>query len=173
MYLKTSKVTKILKESVAAKEHWKLKDSHPAIYKQPAHYVDTIFQFIKHSHTRKILEFGCGSGRNLNQINDHFEKQDLDGNLKLLKGIDINQHLIEYGQKNFSKNLELIVGDEHSIKKEKSNFYDLIFTVSVLDHIPDPLMTIKQLIKKTKRYIIFVEPFYSGIKKSEKIENEE
>ena len=80
MYLNTSKLNKInkKKESVSAKEYWKLEDSHPATYKQPAHYIDVILQFIKLSYARKILEFGCGSGRNLNQINDFFEKQRID-----------------------------------------------------------------------------------------------
>jgi len=171
MYLKTSKINQTNKETVAAKEYWKLEDSHPATYKQPAHYTDVILQFIKLSSAKKILEFGCGSGRNLNQINDFFENQTLEENFYLLKGIDINQHLIEYGKTNFPKNLELIVADEDFIKKEKNNFYDLIFTVSVLDHIPDPSFTIQELIKKTKRYIIFIEPFMSDIKQSEKIEN--
>lgn len=171
MYLKTSKVNQNNKESVAAKEYWKLEDSHSTIYKQPAHYTEVILQFIKLSFAKKILEFGCGSGRNLNQLNDFFEKQTVEENFYLLRGIDINQHLIEYGKTNFSKNLELIIGDENSIKKEKNNFYDLIFTVSVLDHLPDPSLTIQELIKKTKRYIIFLEPFNPDIKKTEKIEN--
>ena len=104
MYLKTTKVNQNNKESVAAKEYWKLEDSHTTTYKEPKHFVDVILQFIKLSFAKKILEFGCGSGRNLNQINDFFEKQIVDKNFYLLKGIDINQHLIEYGKTNFSIN---------------------------------------------------------------------
>lgn len=82
-----------------------------------------------------VFEFGCGAGRNLAVLNE----VDGTGNLQLL-GIDGNEISVERAQEVHAdtKNLHVALGDEHTIDCMRDNAWDMVFTVSVLDHIPDP-----------------------------------
>ena len=73
-----------------------------------------------------ILEFGCGTGKNLNLINS-----------KGRSGIDISSKAIMSGWEKY-KDISLIIGDEKLLKSFKDNLFDISFTISVINHIPSP-----------------------------------
>ncbi len=146
----TSDLVDILKESLSAKEYWKSPAVHPSTYGLTPHYVAVIAQIIDSIKASTIFEFGCGSGRNLAKL-----KELLSNNLDVY-GIDINQELIRVGRKKY--NLLIKEGDETSLKRIKDSSFDLVFTVSVLGHIPDIKEIIKNLARITNRYCLFIEP---------------
>jgi len=89
---------------------------------------------------RSLLEFGCGTGRNL-----HFAKHDLP-QIESANGIDINASLIEEGRKHYPDIKLLISSDgldllDYTPSKSK----DVVFTISVLDHLPDRDLVLKAI----------------------------
>lgn len=71
---------------------------------------------------KSAFEFGCGVGKNLEllkmKVRDHL-------------GIDISEKAIEIAKR---KGLNVICADESRLKTIEN--YDIVFTCSVLDHIP-------------------------------------
>ncbi|MCU0289361.1 MAG: class I SAM-dependent methyltransferase [Acidobacteria bacterium] len=78
-----------------------------------------------------ILEIGCNAGRNLNYL---FNK-----GFRNLTGIEIGTYALELFEKTFPgafRSTNIIAGNAaEEIKKLESNFYDLVFTHSVLVNI--------------------------------------
>lgn len=80
-----------------------------------------LIQEIMKDEPTHVLEFGCGTGKNLNSLNS------------VTCGLDISWQNITHA---YAKGLPfLILGDETHLR-HLCNF-DTIFTVSVLDHIED------------------------------------
>ena len=89
--------------------------------------------FSKHIQKRfHILDFGCGSGELLTYID-----------CKSKFGVEINR----YSQKKLKKNKIKFTQNLKSIKKK----FDLIFALSVIDHVKNPHEIIKQLTSKLKK----------------------
>lgn len=89
--------------------------------------------FSKHiKKNSDVLDFGCGSGELLKSIN-----------CKNKVGVEINK----FSQKKLKKNKIKFVHNLKSIKKK----FDLIFALSVIDHLRNPYETIKQLNLKLKK----------------------
>jgi SAM-dependent methyltransferase len=90
----------------------------------------------------KILDFGCGSGELLDLIDCKFKI-----------GVEINK----YSQKKLkNKNLMFVDKLEKIDKKIK---FDTIFCLSVLDHLDDPLSTLKKIkdrLKKNGKLIVII-----------------
>ena len=73
-----------------------------------------------------------------------------------LAGCDINVESIARG--NADKRLDLKVADEDYLPSLKARSFDVVFTVSVLDHLPDPEFTIGELLRIARQAVVFVEP---------------
>lgn len=95
---------------------------------------------------RRILEFGCNAGRNLRAVRDRAPGVEL-------VGIDVNAKAVAWGRREWG--LDLRLGDERLIEPDA---YDLAFTVSVLDHIPQPQKAIAALAASAP-LLILVEPW--------------
>ena len=54
--------------------------------------------------------------------------------------------------------LDLRVGDERQLEALADASWDVVFTISVLDHMPEPLATIESLVRIASRRIIILEP---------------
>ena len=92
-----------------------------------------------------ICEYGCGAGRNLTLLNEYWDLY--------LYGYDFNPEMIKAAKRRLhiplSTNRESIA--EYGI-------FDLIFTLSVLDHILDPIEHIKWIAEHC-HYMAFIEPW--------------
>lgn len=94
-------------------------------------YYERIFS----KHIKKefhVLDFGCGTGEFLKHLN-----------CKYKLGVEINkfsQSALKKNKINFTNNLK-------SIKKK----FDVVFALSVIDHLKDPNETIRQLATKLKK----------------------
>jgi SAM-dependent methyltransferase len=98
---------------------------------------------------RTVVEFGCNVGRNLLAI------QVRDAKVKLL-GIDVNAEAVAYGRRRWR--LPLVVGDERTLARYPDDAFDVLFTVSVVDHVaePDPLLAEMARVAKV---LLLLEPW--------------
>jgi len=139
MKILTTGIADLDHEALNAKAYWQKPGTQTMEYRSRSHYVDAILKFVVDSGAKKILEFGCGSGRNLEQIYRELSGQNQDLPMHL-RGIDTNAESLKFGKKKFSSTLDLILGDEKALAGEPIAYYDLVYTVSVLDHLPDPCL---------------------------------
>lgn len=104
-------------------------------------------------HPRSVLEFGCNVGRHLVEIRER------DPGIAL-RGVDINAAAIREGKR---AGLHLSVGDEHSLAKFADDEFDIAFTSSVIDHIPDPGLALAELARLAPT-LVLLEPWlgYEG-----------
>ena len=115
-----------------------------------ARYKVSIFKNLITNNPVNILEFGCGTGRNLSYLQKAFPKANI-------SGCDISQKSLSIAEKN-NPNIELFNSNNHN-QSLKNNF-DAIFIACVLHHIKPPLWqeTLKEIynyMKKDASLIIF------------------
>ena len=149
-------------EEKEAKDYWSTTKSMGLGYgNKPPDYAKIVARTIVDLSPKTVFEFGCNAGRNLLLV------RDLNQSIHL-SGIDINQDSIEFGKKN--NRLDLTAGDETYLQQLDDNQVDLVFTVSVLDHVPDFKSIAKELIRISKKNLVLFEPYIEG--KSGKIAND-
>jgi SAM-dependent methyltransferase len=113
-----------------------------------------LYQFMpKLPKNAKILEIGCNVGRNLNYL---YNK-----GFKNLYGIEINPYALKIGRVHYPQlynNCKLKQGEaQNLIKQFKDGELDLIYSMAVLQHIPDSNHFFKNIAHKTKRYLLTIE----------------
>jgi len=118
---------------------------------RPCRAVHNVVQSLPDAHS--ILEFGCGTGRNLRALRDAGHR---------VVGLDINEQAIKEGAGRFD--LNLLLGGEERLDEvvEKYGPFDLVFTVSVLDHTPDVRRVLAKLLSVARKYFLAIEPYYEG-----------
>ena len=117
-----------------------------------------VYKFIKDyiHHETKILELGCGVGRNLSFL----RKKGLNN----LFGIDINQEAIASSTEIYSnlvhlKNNFLCSSLEQGLQNYKDNDFNLVFSFSTLMHIHPKVeeKVFNQISRITKDYLLTIE----------------
>lgn len=79
----------------------------------------------------------------------------------IISDINLDRVLYNFRNKNLSENLFFYYcDDEKLLKILPSNTYDVSFTLSVLDHIPDPFTAIINLIRISKYNVFFLNHFW-------------
>ena len=101
-----------------------------------------------------VLEFGCSAGQNLRTIKKALPEV-------TVSGIDFLEKAIKYGVEKYG--LPLIHGDESTLSGIEDDAFDIVFTSSVLDHIPDIKRVTKELLRITKECFIAFEPYVEGV----------
>jgi ubiquinone/menaquinone biosynthesis C-methylase UbiE len=135
------------KEKVYAKNVWK-NYGVKNFYKKDHPWLSILDDVIGKVKPKSVLEFGTMVGRNLRYI------KSIDKSIKCV-GIDINKDAISFGKKNYK--LDLRVGDEKQLAAFKDKEFDLVFTVSVLDHIPRIDAICSNLIRCAKKAVFCLE----------------
>ena len=51
--------------------------------------------------------------------------------------------------------------DETFLKQQPDNRFDVIFTVSVLDHVPEPLPVLREMVRVARLGVLLLEPSLS------------
>ena len=142
-------------EADRAKAYWATRDPGTTSMTGGVRRCMLIFQAIqmirRNIRIKSVFEFGCRAGRNLAYVKKNTE------NLSFA-GMDVNANAIEKGKRCF--NLDLFVGDESSLEKFSDDVFDVSFTVSVLDHLPDPKHAFCQLLRITRERVILLEPHF-------------
>lgn len=98
---------------------------------------------------KRVLEFGCNVGRNLLAI------QSRDRNVRLT-GVDVNAVAVAYGRRTWR--LDLKVGDAAWLAEQPDDAFDVIFTVSVIDHLPEPDAALEQM-ARVSPVLLLLEPW--------------
>lgn len=140
-----------------AKEYWTTNHNQNGrlIREGHEHRWELARHILEHS-PKSALEFGCGSGRNLAVL------QDLAPDLGLT-GIDANKVSLESGRQHHP-DIGFIYGDEKTLEAIKPNSHDVVFTVSVLDHIPNPewRAVYDNLKRIASKAVVLLEPIMWG-----------
>ena len=101
----------------------------------------------------KVLDIGCNDGTFSKII---FEKT----KAEKLVGIDLAGKSIDWANKHLKRSgINFLVGDAQNLKY-KSNFFDAVFCLEVLEHVEDPLKTLREIKRVMKKggYGIFLVP---------------
>lgn len=154
----------------AAKDYWTThhNQSGRVIREGHEHRWELARHILSHEPS-SVLEFGCGSGRNLAVLRElswvppredmaypEFYHPPL-----ILHGIDGNKVSVESGQEwSRDKSILLVHGDEKTLAEVTGNSYDVVFTVSVLDHIPHPMWesVYEQMLRIARKAVVLLEP---------------
>jgi len=102
----------------------------------------------KHKKSGRVLEIGCGLGDLLHFLEENFETY----------GIDISDYAIKKAKKK-AKNSILKVMKAKDIDAFRKNFFDVIVSCHLLEHLPNPslvLAKIGQILKKDGIVLIAV-----------------
>ena len=142
-------------EKDRAKAYWSEQNTQLLAYELKSHYVEVIAEVLKFIETKSVFEFGCAAGRNLKALHEIFSDE-LNREL-LVTGVDINEPAVKRGKEEFG--LDISVGDEAHMQGIKTGSFDLVFTVSVLDHVPKPSEIVKLLMNISSQYGVFIEPW--------------
>jgi len=107
----------------------------------------------------RILDFGCGIGRNIKYFKKYFQDSEI-------TGCDISAKSIEIAKKN-NPDVKFFLLNNINIKENESR-YDLIFTSCVFHHIepglrPESMNGIKSMIKKNGSFFIFEHNPYNPV----------
>ncbi len=105
----------------------------------------------------RILDVGCGTGTfNILPIINHLGDADI-------YGIDISREMIQIASKRFPK-LKFKVADAHRLPFE-SDFFDVVISRQVLEHLKEPLRALKEMKRVVKRggTIIVSTPSWFGL----------
>lgn len=137
-------------EDAKAKEYWSSTEAQHKEYGKPPFYVSSLVHVISRLEPDGVLEMGCNAGRNLEVLRRSLPHT-------RLRGFDINGRSIEYGRAKWG--LELDVADEDYLAKQPERSVDVVFTVSVLDHLPKIDGVLSDLARIAHRYYVAIEPF--------------
>ena len=119
-------------------------------YLDDAHWAKYIAEQVILLEPASVFEFGCNRGRNLVEI------RKLDADIQLA-GVDVNPDAVAWGRNHHA--LDLQVGDENFLSGMEDQTFDVTFTLSVLDHLPDPRPVLKELIRVARKGVILLEPW--------------
>jgi SAM-dependent methyltransferase len=122
-----------------------------------AHIIyEKVMQFRDPQSLSSVLELGCASGGNLKYFMDRIPAINT-------VGIEVNECVLSLAGK--YPTFRGIVGDEQNLRQFSSKNFDVAFTLSVLDHLPDESIvewTISELIRISNMTLL-LEPFIEGI----------
>ena len=136
-------------EPLDAKRHWSSLGVQ-AFYAQPeTHWSLFMAEQILQLKPRSVLEFGCNVGRNLLSLRNR------DPSL-ILQGVDINKNAVEVGRR--ERGLNLLEADEAFLQRQTDGSFDVVFTVSVLDHLPHPKPVLLEMVRVAGLAVLLLEP---------------
>jgi SAM-dependent methyltransferase len=136
-------------EASSARRFYDGTDEQPATYDYgiPA-YAEFVADVVASTQASRVLEFGCNAGRNLDLIRKRLPQAEL-------SGLDLNAKMIAFGKAHYG--LDLRVCDDTGLVAVPDDAFDVVFTVSVVDHIPFPEFTLRHLLRITRTYLVLFE----------------
>lgn len=136
-------------EAKDAKSYWSSLPV-PDFYKQPqTHWSKFMVQEILKLKPNSVLEFGCNVGRNLAALRECEPRL-------TLRGVDINAEAVAFGRQ--ERGLDLSQADETFLQGQPNDAFDVVFTVSVLDHLPNPKPILAEMVRVARIAVLLLEP---------------
>jgi ubiquinone/menaquinone biosynthesis C-methylase UbiE len=100
--------------------------------------LDRLNMLLTQKKQGRLLELGCGTGAFLSLVNNKFETF----------GIDISKSAAEFGNKKFGLNIEVGVLEDNNFSDK---FFDIIVMWHLLEHLPKPYESIKEINRILKK----------------------
>lgn len=139
-------------ESSDAKTFWGTTDFQQRTYAKAApFYIRALVRVLKTMQPGSVLEFGCNAGRNLELLRSVLPQS------TAIRGFDVNRQSVEFGKQNWKLDLE--TSDESYFSRQPDNSVDVIFTVSVLDHLPEIDDCLKEIMRVMAGAFVMIEPY--------------
>lgn len=113
-----------------------------------------LVNLIASKNVDSILDVGCGEGFTLNRLKEK-------GIGKKLEGVEYLQAAIDLGKKSYPDIL-IKKGTIYELPY-KDNSFDLVLCTEVLEHLKEPEVALKELIRVSKKYLVVSvpnEPFF-------------
>jgi ubiquinone/menaquinone biosynthesis C-methylase UbiE len=132
---------------------WKQKHRERNRYNRTAHIYDLRYQEEQRSKykiilnglnldpTSSIMDIGCGTGLLLSELRG----------VKEIVGLDISREMLQRAKRSASSidNTHLLLADaDHA--PLRSNHFDLVFAITLLQNMPSPPSTLQEIIRITK-----------------------
>lgn len=136
-------------ETQAAKDYWGRRGVKRFYRQREQHWRGFIAEQTLAYEPRRVLEFGCNVGQNLLAIRERAAEVEL-------VGIDINADAVEAGRRDLG--LDLRVADEDYLARQDDDAFDVVFTVSVFDHLPAPAEPFRQVLRLAP-VVLLLEPW--------------
>lgn len=147
------------KSKIELHDYWKAPwdgDNLPETYLEGAERSEFLLGILKRYGAQdfKILEIGCNVGRNLHHL--------FISDFRNLKAIEISENAVQVLKQNFpemANNIEIYnTAVENIIKKFKTNQFNLIYTMAVLEHIHnDSSWIFSEIARITNNFLITIE----------------
>jgi ubiquinone/menaquinone biosynthesis C-methylase UbiE len=129
--------------AIWGKKHYSIQDVSQ-YHLEPAPFVVDAIPFLKVNGVEMILDAGCGQGRN----SLYLKKQNFD-----IVSVDTSKEACELTRRLFQKNgfeLSPINSELQNISQVQSNSVDAVVCVTVLTHILDPEIVLKEFYRVLK-----------------------
>lgn len=115
---------------------------HPVVQAFAVRKINEIKKYIDFSQIISILDVGCGKG-----IFTYYLS-----NLAHTIGLDISNSMLKENPCSL-----LVQGDVQHLPFKDCQF-DLVFSANLLHHVKDPLNTLKEMKRVSRKYIVLIEP---------------
>ncbi|MDI6839417.1 MAG: class I SAM-dependent methyltransferase [bacterium] len=112
--------------------------------------VQLVFSLLPRKKIGSILDVGCGDGY---LCNTFLQK----GIAKTVVGEDLSLNRLHFAKKKF-KGCKFVVAEITNLPF-KSNFFDIVSAVEVLEHLDVPLKALYELRRVSSRYVLFATPY--------------
>lgn len=119
-------------------------------------FYKNLIDLAKPLNPETILDAGCGEGFSLAKLSESKIG-------KKLEGIDYSREAVALSQRLFPT-LGFKYGSIYSLPY-KDNSFDLVVCTEVLEHLDDPQKALSEVLRVSKKYILFSvpnEPFFMG-----------
>ena len=110
---------------------------------------------ISKKEVNSILDVGCGEGFTLNRLREK-------GIGKKLEGLEYSKDAIALGKKTYPA-IKITQGSIYELLY-KDNSFDLVLCTEVLEHLDEPEIALRELIRVSKKYLVVSvpnEPFFT------------
>lgn len=119
-------------------------------FKIGANRREFIGKLMKKNDVSSILEIGCNSCPNLAACNEHCPGAEL-------AGIDICQGALDFAKNVAKVPAKLTCGSLYDLSCYKDNSFDVVFSCTVLQHIPsEKVQGVLEEMKRISKYFVFV-----------------
>jgi SAM-dependent methyltransferase len=133
-----------------AREFWRRLETN-AYYAEYQPQSLLLIHLLQSMGATSALELGCNVGRNVHWIAQTLPEM-------TVAGFDVNGDAVERGRDLFGlTETQTWVDDERALWRLPDDAYDVVFTVSVLDHVPRIATLLQQMVRVARRQVICIE----------------
>lgn len=139
-----------------SKEYYKRASANS--YKSASYQQKILYEFLSYlnlPNTSKVLDIGSGLGRNLNTLQQFFDK---------IFAVDISEFALQKSRQNHGNGLNYLVAD---VQKPpfKKKFFDLVICTEVIEHLNHQESAIEAIaqVLKLGGYLVVSSPNYSNL----------